>query len=438
MKRKIKIIISCSLVILSMLTGCTKQETIQEGTDSNQKIDSDSNALVSEIQEGTTASEAAQAESATITLTEEELQILLVKEQIERMSLEEKLAQLFIIEPEMITETDPVLEIDDHITAGLSQYPVGGIIFFAKNLESPEQTKALLDDLKQEANTLEMPPLFLAIDEEGGRVRRIGKKESFSVAEVEPMGQLAVRGEEAVFEAATTIGSYLGELGFNVDFAPDADVVTNPDNNVIGDRSFGADPVIVAACAKAYSDGLHQKGIYSCYKHFPGHGGTTEDSHMEAAFLNQSLEELRQTELVPFATADEAKVDFVMVGHICVPELSEKDTVFIDGVEQEIIRPATLSKQLVTDILRGECHYNGIVVTDSMRMKAVANYFEPGEAAVLAIEAGCDMILLPDDFESAYQGLLFAVETGRIKTERIDESLQRILLAKQSLDIEEE
>ena len=213
----------------------------------------------------------------------------------------------------------------------------------------------------------------------------------------------------------------MAELGFNVDFAPDADVLSNEDNAVIGDRSFGTDPNIVAEMAWAYSEGLNNNGVLATYKHFPGHGGTIEDSHSEYAYSYKTLDELKEMELIPFQSGSQNGVDFIMISHISTPEVTGGDI------------PASLSKLWVTDILRKEMGYEGIIITDSLAMGAVSNNYTSSEAAIKAVEAGCDMLLMPSNFKVAYQAVIESVKNGQISQERIDESVKRIVTAKQKM-----
>nr|MCR5419134.1 glycoside hydrolase family 3 protein [Lachnospiraceae bacterium] len=233
---------------------------------------------------------------------------------------------------------------------------------------------------------------------------------------VGPMSEIQTA--EAAKGAGKTIGTYLSSLGFNLDFAPDADVLTEPENNVIGDRSFGKDPQRVTEFAKAYSDGLHEAGLLSCYKHFPGHGATRGDTHKGLAYTDKSLEDLKKSELIPFMNAQKDGADFVMVAHISLPTYLSDDT------------PCSLSEKMITDVLRKECGYEGLVITDALNMGAVTGQYGADQAAVMAVKAGADMILMPQNFGTAYEALLKAVEDGEIGEDRIDTSVKRILAAK--------
>lgn len=338
------------------------------------------------------------------------------------MTLEDKVSQMFFITPEALTGGENVTETGEAMLSALQSYPVGGIVYFASNLVTPDQTRRMLTTIQDYMSEAHGIPVFLGVDEEGGRVLRIGNNNNFDVERIAAMGTLAQEGEAGVIEAAgNTIGAYLSDLGFNVDFAPDADVLTNTENQVIGDRSFGTDPDKVADMAWAFCRGLHANGVLSAYKHFPGHGETSEDSHSGYAFSYETLEELKSAELIPFQSGSDNGVDFIMAGHISVPNVTGNDI------------PATMSKMLVTDLLRTDMGYTGIIITDALNMGAITEHYTSGEAAVTAVQAGCDMLLMPENFKEAREAVLNAVSEGRISEERIEESVLRILQAKLKL-----
>lgn len=342
-----------------------------------------------------------------------------VEDYLSHMTLDQKIYQMFIVTPEQLTGVATVTAAGGATKSKLEQYPVGGLIYFASNLVSRQQTQEMLSNIQNYANEISKLPLFLCVDEEGGRVARIGKNSSFGVDIVGPMAE--VSSQEEAYRCGETIGSYLHELGFNVDFAPDADVVTNSSNTVIGDRSFGADADLVTDYAVAYSDGLHSQGILSTFKHFPGHGATEADTHEGYAYTTKSYEQLKEAELKPFMEAEKQDVDMIMIAHISVPNVTGDDL------------PCSLSHKMVTDILRKDLKYNGLAVTDALNMGAVSEKYSSGEAAVRAVKAGVDLLLMPVDLGDAYAGISHAVKTGEISEERIDESLRRILSAKLSL-----
>ena len=362
---------------------------------------------------------ATETETETGQMTEYEPTRQRAAEFISRMTIEEKVAQMFFITPELLTGTELVTAAGDVTTNAFDRYPVGGLVYFAKNLETPDQTRDMLRDVQEYALQTQEFPVFLGVDEEGGRVLRIASNSVFGVPKTEAMGVLAAQKDTQVIrDAADTIGVYLSDLGFNVNFAPDADVLTNESNQAIGDRSFGSDPHIVADMAWAYTEGLHQHGILACYKHFPGHGGTVEDTHAGYAYSYKTIGELKETELVPFQSGCDRGIDFIMVSHVSIPNVTGGDI------------PATLSGELVTDLLRQEMGFQGIIITDSMSMGAVSEHYSPGEAAVMAVQAGCDMLLMADHFEPSYNAVLDAVADGEIAEEEIDAYVLRIIEAK--------
>ncbi len=338
------------------------------------------------------------------------------------MTLEEKVAQMFIVKPEDITGVDTVVQAGEQTRAALERYPVGGIIYFGTNLENADQTRAMLTATQEFSHEVTGLPAFLCVDEEGGTVSRIGGTEGFGVENVGDMSAVGASGDTTYAkEVAANIGTYLTELGFNVDFAPDADVANNPNSDTMTLRSFGTVGSEVAPFVKAQIEGFTEAGILSCAKHFPGIGGAEGDSHEVSIYSHKTIDEMAQDELLPFEAAIEADVPFVMVGHLSTPEATGDDT------------PASVNPAIVTGVLRDRLGYDGIVITDSMGMGAVNERYEAGEAAVLAIEAGVDIVLTPADFPTAYQSVLDAVASGRISEDRINESVTRIVEAKAHL-----
>ncbi|MCR5237080.1 MAG: hypothetical protein K6E34_07750 [Lachnospiraceae bacterium] len=340
---------------------------------------------------------------------------------IGNLDVEEKVAQLFMPTPEQVIDNSLIVTKAGEMTKdALTLYPVGGLAYFAQNLEDPEQTKEMLSNTKQYIYDACGIEPFLAADEEGGRVVRIADNEAFEVKNVGPMSEIGKAGDlDGAYNAGAAIGTYMSELGFNLDLAPCADVLTNKESEVIGDRSFSSDPKIVSRLAWQYASGLQDKGVTACYKHYPGHGSVAGDSHTGAVSQNKTKEELIDSDLIPFQDAITNDVKMIMVGSISCPEITGDDT------------PASVSSVMITDILRGEMGYNGIVITDSFLMEAVkAKYPDPGEAAVAAIKAGADIVLMPGDFHEAYNAVLSAVSAGDIPEDRVDESLRRILKVK--------
>ena len=331
---------------------------------------------------------------------------------IAEMSLENKVAGLFMVTPEALTGVDTVIQAGDTTKQKLSEYPVGGLVYFSKNIKSADQLKEMLDTTR---NTM-IYPVFLAVDEEGGSVSRVaGAGLADDVGDMSEIGSTC--DPEKAKEAGTTIGTYLSQFGFNVDFAPVADVVS-AENAVIGNRSFGSDPNVVGTMVAAEVQGLQESGVSACLKHFPGIGDTTTDTHDEKAVSEKTLEDMQQTDLPAFQSCIDAGADFVMVSHMSLPNVVGDDT------------PCSLSGAVISDLLRNQLGYNGIVITDALDMSAITDSYSSAEAAVKAIEAGADMLLMPENFEEAYQGVLDAVQNGTISEDRINESLKRIYRVK--------
>ena len=297
------------------------------------------------------------ANEKTDGISEEELLDKEVRTILDNMTLKQKIFQMFIVTPEALVKNNSVIDAGDVTQNLLQEYPVGGLVFFTSNLICEKQTAQMLQSIQKLATATVGLPAFLCVDEEGGRVARIGNNDGFQVQKVGVMGD--IKSAEEAYTAGDTIGQYLKNLGFNLDFAPDADVLTNKNNSVIGNRSFGSDPYEVLSYASEFSNGLHKNGILSTFKHFPGHGGTEADTHEGMAYTNKTYEELLHSELVPFAGAGKADVDFIMLSHICVPKVTGDDT------------PCSLSYQMATEILREELGYEGLVITDAMNMGAI-------------------------------------------------------------------
>lgn len=361
--------------------------------------------------------------SPTPTPTQEELLQIRVSEKIGSMTQEEKVAQLFFITPEALTGVAQVQAAGEVTREHFWQYPVGGIIYFEQNLSSEEQTRDMLSEIQKISEERIGLPVFTGVDEEGDTVTRVAGHAGFSAEDVGNMREIGVTGDpEQAYKAGCTIGSYLADLGFNLDFAPCADVLTNPENTVVAKRSFGSDPELVAQMVCREMDGLEEMGVFACPKHFPGHGATTGDTHQGYSYTEKTLEELESQEFLPFIRAIQRGTDFLMVGHISLPNVLQEDV------------PASLSEELITGILREKLGYQGIIITDALNMGAIQNTYSSGEAAVEAFLAGSDLLLMPANFTEAYQGVLEAVQTGRISIERLDASVRRILYVKLALE----
>lgn len=332
----------------------------------------------------------------------------IVNSTIAEMPLEDKVAGLFFITPEALTDTDVVVRAGDTTREKIRENPVGGLIYFSQNIKDAGQLSEMLQNTAGWSNY----PIFLAVDEEGGSVSRVSQ--AGLADDVGPMSEIGASGDAAMAkEAGASIGAYLSGFGFNLDFAPVADVVTEG-NTVIGDRSFGTDVNLVSPMVAAMVEGLQGNGVSACLKHFPGLGDTTEDTHDGMAVSEKTLDEFTAQDFPVYQAGIAAGVKFIMVSHLSTPNVVGDNT------------PASLSSVIITDLLRGQLGYQGVVITDAMNMTAITDYYTPGEAAVKALQAGADMILMPEDYHAAYQGVLDAVNDGTLTEERIDESLRRI------------
>lgn len=342
-----------------------------------------------------------------------------VAEKVAGLTLEQKVAQLFVVPPEAITGVSTATQAGPATEAALAQYPVGGLVYFQKNLLDSTQTKELIANSQRYVQAACGLPLFIGVDEEGGTVTRIGGNPGFAVENPGNMADVGATGDTNQARAvAANIGGYLSDLGFNLDFAPDADICGNPATDVMALRSFGTDPNLVGRMVAAQVEGFTNAGVLCSAKHFPGIGGLSVDSHEGAIVNEKSLDGLRAHELVPFKAAIDAGVPIIMVGHLTLP------TITGDNV------PASLNPAIINSILRDELGYQGLVITDSLGMGAVEGICTPDQAGVTAVCAGADLVLMPADFPAAYEGLLTAVRTGDIPESRIDESVTRIVKAK--------
>ncbi|WP_317087034.1 glycoside hydrolase family 3 N-terminal domain-containing protein [Clostridium neonatale] len=348
-------------------------------------------------------------------LSEEEILNKKVKDMMTDMTLEQKIGQLFIVNLEDVNNGLATTVFTEDIKKNINKYNVGGIILFQNNIKDREQLKLLTNNIQNNSNI----PLFISVDEEGGIVSRLSDIPSMKVTKFENMADIGEKEDyNRAYIVGDTIGKEINELDFNLDFAPVADVITNPNNTEIGRRSFGSDPEIVANMVKEVVKGLQENNVSATLKHFPGHGGSEENSHNEFSYTPQTLEGMRKTEFLPFISGIEEDVDFIMISHISAPNVTGDNT------------PSSLSKTIITDLLRKELGYENIVTTDALNMKAISNYYSPKDAAIKAINAGADVLLMTPDFKNVYDHVLESVQNGTISEERINESVERILKVK--------
>jgi len=345
-----------------------------------------------------------------------------IEKQLQQMTLQEKVGQMFVVRPEALEPAAyynspqdlkalSLQAVNDRMRETAAKYPMGGIILFSNNIHNPEQLRSFVADIK----ALPSNPL-LYIDEEGGIVARLANNNSFHLPKFPNMTQLAASGRtNEVTEAATAIGTYLKEYGFDIDLAPVADVNTNPRNIVIGARAFSTDPKTAAVMVKAYLKGLQKTGVVGCLKHFPGHGDTTADSHFGYAMSRKNWDEIKNCEMIPFKAGIDAGAHLVMTAHISLPNVTGSNT------------PSTLSSMIMQDKLRGELGFEGVIISDAMEMGAIIRQYPVEDACVAAIKAGVDILLCVREYPKVFDSVVAAVRRGEIPESRIDESVRRIL-----------
>lgn len=344
------------------------------------------------------------------------------------MTLREKVGQMFFVRPESLAPSIIWTKYTDLVDYSLQEvtsemrninkdYPVGGVILFAHNIKDEAQLSVFIPQIK----TLLGNPV-LCVDEEGGRVARIANNGNFDVEKFESMAAIGATGNPANARyCGKTIGTYLRKYGFDIDFAPVADVNTNPDNVVIGNRAFSDDPAVAAPMVTNYLQGLSEAGIIGCVKHFPGHGDVSADTHYGYAQSMKTWNEMLNCEMVTFKAGISCGCQLIMTAHIAAPKVTGSEI------------PSTMSSVILQDKLRNELGYKNLIVTDAMDMGAIMNQYTNEEAAVGSIKAGVDAVLCPKDFIKAFDAVVAAVEKGEISEERINQSVRRILELKKLL-----
>ena len=355
-----------------------------------------------------------------------------VEAQLQKMTLREKVGQMFYVRPECLDTTihfnlpsgidesaDDIREIKlqavNATMKGVNEkYPVGGIILYAHNIKDEAQLAQFIPEIR----ALKGSPL-LCIDEEGGRVARIANNDNFNEKKYESMGAIGSTGDpQNAYECGNTIGTYLHRYGFDIDFAPVADVNTNPENIVIGQRAFSDDPAVAAPMVTNYLQGLKDAGVTGCIKHFPGHGDTKSDTHYGYAQSMKTWDEMLGCEMTTFKAGIAWGCQLIMTAHIAVPNVTGADV------------PSTMSPVILQDKLRGELGYQNIIITDAMEMGAITQQYNCAEATVGCIQAGVDIVLGPQNFVQAFDAVIAAVNNGTITEERINQSVRRILKLK--------
>ena len=349
-----------------------------------------------------------------------------VEAQLAKMTLREKVGQMFFVRMETLDTTihwtaysdlqeNPILEVNKTMRDVNEKYPIGGLILYAWNIDDEAQLAKLIPQIR----ALNGNPL-LCIDEEGGRVSRLANNPNFNVKKYESMAAIGATGDpKNAYECGNTIGTYLKHYGFDIDFAPVADVNTNPENIIIGQRAFSDKPEVAAGMVTNYLQGLKDAGITGCIKHFPGHGDTKADTHFGYASTQKTWAEMMDCEMVTFKAGIKWGCQLIMTAHIGAPKVTGSDI------------PSTLSPVVLQDKLRGELGYQNIIITDGMEMGAITKQFSSAEAAVRSIEAGVDIVLGPKNLVEAFDAVIDAVNKGSISEERINQSGRRILKLKQ-------
>lgn len=345
--------------------------------------------------------------------------LVLASEYYDKMTTEEKVGQLFVVNLEQLdTRKGNYYEFQrmtQTMKNALEKYHVGGVILFSRNLKNRQQVIQMNQKLQEASRT----PLFICVDEEGGDVARIASVPEMGTTKFPSAEEIGKNEDDQyTYEMAKTIGTEIGELGFNVDFAPVADVKTSELNAEIGNRSFGDDPEKVSEHVNAFIQGLNKVNVSATLKHFPGQGSSKGDTHKNSVDIDSGIASLRKTDFLPFETGIASGADFIMMSHISVSKVTESSI------------PASMSDLMMQTILRQELGYEKIIITDAFDMASVVDYYTPGEAAYNAIKAGADVVLMPQNLEQAYQEILSRVESGDLPEKRIRDSVLRILAVK--------
>lgn len=358
-----------------------------------------------------------------------------IDDKISNMTLDEKIGQMLMLEfrnwEDENGELKEVTELNEDIKNAISKYKIGGVILFAENVRDTEQTTKLTHNIQKAAIESGLDPLLISIDQEGGIVVRLGTGTSLP-------GNMALgasRDKKLAYEYGKIIAEEIKALGINVNLAPVMDTNNNPNNPVIGLRSISSDPNLVGELGSEVVKGLQNNGVSAAIKHFPGHGDTATDSHLGLPVVDKSYEEVKNLELIPFDKAAKEGVDMIMTAHISYPQL-EKDTVISKKDGSVIGIPATLSDDIITGIIRKKMNYDGIVITDAMKMQAIADHFGEEEAVIMAIRAGVDIPLMPallqknEDLlklDSIINRIKSEIELGNISENQLNNSVYRIL-----------
>lgn len=333
-----------------------------------------------------------------------------VDNQLKQMTLDEKIGQMLIIS---FTGTS----MNTNLKNDLIKYKPGGVILFANNLSNYNTSINLVKNIQSTGEV----PLFISIDQEGGKVQRLTSITGKPATVIPPMYSVGQMNDTSLaYNIGVVIAEELKVFGINMDFAPVIDILTTDDSTVIGTRSFGTNPTLVSNMGLAVANGLESKGVIPVYKHFPGHGSTTTDSHYDLPVLTKTKEQLYQFDLIPFKNAIKNNAKVIMIGHLSIPNITGDKT------------PASLSKILITNILKNEMGYKGLVITDALNMGAISKNYTEKQIYEMAINAGVDILLMPKSAESAVNYIKQSIKEGTIKESQINESVRKILTLKYS------
>ena len=341
------------------------------------------------------------------------------KQILSSMTLEAKVGQLFIVDLERLARQKNILELTPEIKQTLERYQVSGIILFAQNLKNKRQIIRLIKDIKSS----ETIPMFVCIDEEGGRVSRLEHTDLLKLEKLPSAEEIGKKNDSNyAYNVGETIAEQLKEFGFNVDFAPVVDINTNPENTVIGARSFGNTPEIVSKMGVEIIKGLQDNNIMSCAKHFPGHGDTSTDTHSALAYIEHDLQRLKNEEFIPFQAAIDNGVMSLMLAHIVAPKVTGDKL------------PATMSKTFV-NILKKDMNFDGLIITDALMMKAISDNYKSADVCIKAIEAGVDILLMPDVIEEGINAVIEKAKNDKAFLNLVNNAVNRILIVKSRLNL---
>lgn len=373
--------------------------------------------------------------AADTPMSEEDIAIQNARDQISNMTLEQKVAQIFVVRPEDLlgfgvadgtvqdvadASGDAVTEMSDALARAIEAMPVGGIVCFARNLVDPDQTISLLSGMKGSVQDACGVTPLICVDEEGGLVARVASNDAFGVQNTGNASDIGATGDiDKAKEAARSISEYLKPLGFNTDFAPVVDVSSDPDDEVSVARSMGTDAEQVASMISAEVEGFNEEDMICALKHFPGLGAASGDTHLGTVTTQKTADDLMQKDLIPFKAGIDAGAPMVMVGHMSAPNVDELD------------QPSVMSSILLKNVLRRDLGFEGVIITDALNMGAITDHYDSGSAAINCIKAGCDMLLMPEDLPSAFNAVMETVKSGVISSEELNVAVARILLMKQ-------